>query len=758
MVNEMNLKQRIAALLLLPLFLLMALPIAAEAARFRQGDTVQVYHDFWKEWYNGTVVAVGRNGQVKVEYQPRLGSRLKTEIFNQGEVRFAYEEDAFAPARNWTDASGSFKVMAAPLAIQGDMLKIRKPDFTELEVPISKLSDGDQRYLERLKRELGGAASPTPEHLQPIQFADNIGESEIQAAFTEDDRIAILPDPLPPYLKLQQGGAAFGKNSDEEEFGVIIPVGGPQSLVLASAESHPRRGDPATRLIWVSIAEKKPITQQKLPPDEYVLDYHPPSHRLLTYSFIKGDDFGFDKKIALALWEVLPTDAVAKPIVRWEAHPEDGTGEEPWARIIDGRIVLQRWDKGEYVGWNVDQKAVAYRLRQEAFRASLPAFSGNKKYAFLPENDQVRIFDPLSGSIMTSIPAPNGAKAVALSEDGTKAAVLDDHQLAVWDLTNAEAQPVYYPADDIGRVPVTSMFWLGDDKLMVKTFFRDILLFSLSQRIVLWNYQFEHGTTHGDTERPLVHVVNDHLVYGASLRDDNRNEGLAVGNVTLPGPKVGNVFDTIDREDLEVTKPGERVRLDVRCGNLNKDAYYALLAKIEENGWVLDQENPTMTMLATFGKGKSQTTTYRSMFGLSSGRQEVTVSYTPNVYKIQLTKANEVIWSGQTQSGSPMFMSLRQGETAQGKVDQAQVPNVSFFKGADIPSRIIHKDYRRGLGTTQVTTRGLIAGDLKPPPVTTDPTAPAAAEGEDPFTAPAAPAGEDPFSAPPASADDDPFM
>lgn len=738
MVNEMNLKQRLSIGLLLSLIFLLVIPLAAFAAgRFKRGDAVIVYEDFRKEWYNGMVVDISRTtGKLKVQYHD--GNRTRTEIYDPGTVRFAFEKDAIAPARNWTDATGSFKILAAPLGIYGDTLKIRKEDMAELEVPISKLSDGDQRYIDRLKRELGGAATPTPELPPAVKFSAGTRARAFQMAISNDDRIAILPDPLPAYMKLQEGGAAFGRignHSDGEEFGVIIPVGGPDSLVLASAERHPRRGDPSTRLIWVSIADKKIARQQKLPPDEYVLDYHPPSHRLLTYSYLDKDDWGRGKKIALAIWEVLPTDEMAKPVIRWEAHPPEGTGIDPWARIIDGRIVLQRWDKGEYVGWNVDQQSEAYRLKQESFRDILPAFSGTKRYAFLPEQNQVRIFDPLSGSVMTSLPAPKGSKAVALSEDGKQAAVLDNHRIAVWDLTDATAEPAYYHADDIGRANVSSMFWLGSDKLMVNTF-RELLLFSLSQRIVVWSYQFEYSTKQGNEERPLVHVVNDHLVYGASIQDNNRNEGLAVGNVKLPGPKVAEVFGTVDREDLEVTKPGERVRLEVRCGDqLNRDVYYALLAKIEENEWILDAENPTAIIYADAKKGQTQSTTYYITSLRDGSTHEETVTYTPNVYSIKIVKNNEEIWVGETQSGSAGFTSLRGNETMQSKVNESQVPSASFFKNADIPSRIIHKDYRRGLGTTQISTRGLIPGELKPPPqIEKTNSTPIDASEEDPFS------------------------
>lgn len=721
MVSLMTFEHWKRAWLFIPLLLLLALPCSAEAGKFKVGDVVQVWDDFGKEWNNGTVTGVNRRGELQVE-TARHGS-LRREVYNPRAVRFAYEDGAIGPARNWTDATGSFKVMAAPLGVYGDTLKIRKEDMTELEVPISKLSESDQSYIERMRRELGGAAAPTPENLPMENYGDVEGARFALALQANGGRIALLPDPIPPYLQLKEGGTAFGRigdGFDGEEFGVIIPVGGPESLVLASGECHPRwshsKVDPFTRLLWVSIADRKIINQQKLPPDEYVLDYHPPSHRLLTYSFVDGGNANNDKKIALAIWEVLPTDEIVKPVARWEAYPDERSWDNPWAKIIDGQIVLQRWNKSEYVAWNVDEKSIAYRLRQESRSDSLPSFSGGKRYAFLPDQSSIRVFDPTTGVMLTSLPAPNGAKAVAISEDGKRAAVLDRNQLAVWDLTDANSEPTYYHADDIGRAWVDSMFWLGTDKLMVKTN-REMLLFSIPQRVVVWSYQFEHTTKHGNGERPLVHVVNDHLVYGASVRDNNRNEGLAVGNVKLPGPKVAEVFGAIDREDLEVIKPGEHVRLEVRCGDdLNRDVYFSLVEKIEKNNWILDNENPTVTMYADMKRGKTQSATYEIVdhFNRSQGTESVT--YTPNEYSLKIVRGSDVLWSSFMGGGLPDRFTIFGDASIQEIVNKWEVPSVSFFSRADIPARVIHKDYRRGLGTTQITTRGLIPGELKPPP------------------------------------------
>lgn len=719
MVNLMKLDRFIGAWLLVPL-LLAIFPLVAEAGKYKVGDVVQVYDDWRNEWKNGTVVDINRRGELLIETSSRLS--LKRDVYHPRAVRFAFEDGAVGPARTWKDASGSFKVLAAPLGVEGEMLKIRKEDMTELEVPIAKLSESDQSYIERLKREMGSAITPVPENLPAERFSESGSGNTISSSFgAGDGRIAILPDPLPAYMRLREGGVAFGRTDASfwgEEFGVIIPVGGPQSLILASGEVHPRwshrNQKPITRILWISVSEQKVINEQKLPENEFVLDYHPPTHRLLTYSYTKGDVHARDKEIALAIWEVLPTDESVKPVVRWETSPSEGLKDTPYARLIDGNTVLQRRNDGEYVGWDIAGKTIAYRFKQESFFKPLPTFSGSKRYGFLPEDKKVRVFEPLSGTTLTSLPAPNGSNAIAVSEDGKRVAVLDRNQITVWDLTDASKQPLKYHADQIGSASVNDLFWLGNDKLMA-TARGEMYLFSLPQRIVLWSYQFQGKTQRGAAERPLVHVINDHLVYSAIVEDDNGNSGLAVGNVRLPGPKVMDVFDGINREDLEIIKPGTRIRLEVRCGDeINQDVYVALKKKIEENDWILDQENPYAIMYADAERQNSVTTEY-VVSGPGVYRRE-SVTYTPNLYKLKIAVKDEDLWSSQMRSGLPPFITIRPEESIQSRVPGYEKLSVSYFENVDLPARVMHPQYARGLGTTDVTTRGLIAGDLKPPP------------------------------------------
>ncbi|WP_165698604.1 SHD1 domain-containing protein [Bremerella volcania] len=703
----MNQKNRFRAWLFIPL-LLFLIPVVAEAGKFKVGDVVQVYDDWKKEWKNGTVVDVNRRGELLIETASY--GNLRRDVYQPKVVRFAYEDGAIGPARTWTDTSGTFKIMAAPLGIVEDKIRLRREDMSEIEVPIAKLGDADQRYIDRMKAEMGIRAVPSPDPIPPIRFAgtDNENLNAFGSVGYAEERIAILPDPLPSYMVIPQGGVGFGKHYEEEQFGLIQPIGGPDGLVLVSAEYpvDPRKADEfdRTRIAWISLKEKKISKEQALPDGEMVLDYHPASHRLLTYRYKRiSGSFGRRKSI-LSIWEVLPTDESMTPIVSWEAYPEDGYDKEPWARLINGNLVLHRFADKQYVGWDIANKSVAYRIFQDNMWSTPPTLSGTSKYGFLVENKSVRIFDAVTGTTITKLITENPVKLATPSEDGSKLATLEENTLTIWNLTDPAAEPVTHPAESIGGSMAKEMYWVNSDMLMIKNFM-EMILYDLNEGIAIWNYHLEHGTVTAVKEsegRQTMGVLNGHLVYGAELQANGRRAGLAVGNVKLPGPDVREKVEGVSREDLVVVKPGSKIRLEVRCGDQHNPAVYnALVAKIRENGWELNQEDYDAIMHAEITRGEPVTRTYR-FFGFS--RAPETVTYTPIISKLDMTIGDATIWLNQTSTGPGMFVGA--DETIQQQVDR-QTEDVNFFTRSRLPAMILDPKYGRGFGSTKVSTKGL---------------------------------------------------
>ncbi|MDX1948337.1 MAG: SHD1 domain-containing protein, partial [Pirellulaceae bacterium] len=327
-----------------------AAPLSARAAEYKVGDLIEVA--YLGEWRKATVVQTNQRGEVLAEYE--FAGRSRREVFNPMNVRFQYEGTALSKGRMWSDASGQFKIKAAAVAIGDTEITLRKPDMTEIKVPIASLSASDQKYIDTLIAKGGPTSTIAPDPPPTEDFQDPVAAGWVTIGAAEaTGRVALQPDPIPEYMRLKQGGAAFVMEDTFDRLGAVLPIGGPDAWVLAAVESnHPDETKQLpTRVLWVSLAKQKVASRHLLPLGEIVLDYHAGSRRLLTYNLEKSAS-SRDAKSLLTLWELTPTAREIKPIVRWNANSDD-RHTAPWARVIDANTVVQRWKKQEYVGWDI---------------------------------------------------------------------------------------------------------------------------------------------------------------------------------------------------------------------------------------------------------------------------------------------------------------------------------------------------------------------------------------------------------------------
>lgn len=679
------------------------LGVAAMAAdRYKVGDEIEVLH--LDEWRPGKVLRTNQRGDVLAAFA--FGGSSLQRPFSSAEVRHAYESGAILRARVWTAADGTFREKAALIDFDNETIRVRKPDKTEIDLKIATLSPSDQKLLEKVRKESGGGSAKPPERPDMVDFGE-VATIAIAAGAIESGRVPLDPDPLPTYLKMTQGGAGFPVEDFFDRLGAVLPVGGKDAWVLAAVENERPGREMPTRLLWASLARQKVERRQLLPPDERVLDYHSPSHRLLTFSNMAGD--GADEAATLTLWEVLPTDAKAKPVVRWKADSGTRGTREPWGRIIDSSVVLQRFAKQDYVGWDVTAKQGRYRIAQQSFFAPMATLSPGRRYLFLPEDTGVRVFDAATGRQLAALPAEGAATGVAVSEDGRRVAVLGSMTLGIWDLTDPATPPELVQAETIGTPFARQLSWVGDERLLVSDGHRAEVLFSLKHRMSLWRYEYDMSAIPASPGHRVHEVVDRHLVYGATLRDGPQ-AGLAVGAVKLPGPRVDEMEASVDPESLLVMKPGTPVRLDVRTGEHDAMVRAALEARIMANGWLLEP-TAAAVLVAEMKRGEPQTTTYR--FG-GFGRPESTQTATlqPFISTAKLMIGDQVAWQAGTSSGAPAMVILKEGQTVQEEIDRWQRPNPGFFAEVKLPAKIIDPANRDGLGTTNVTTRGLVVADI----------------------------------------------
>jgi hypothetical protein len=671
----------------------------AFAQAYKKGEEVAVLH--LGEWRPGVVMASDSKG-VMVEYE--FASSTQNQVFPRNQVMYRFEVDAIYRVREWSDASGKFKIRAALLEMGDEKIRLRKPDLAELEIEVSKLSDADKAFLVDLQKRMQKNRIVLPVG-PPEAFNESSGYFDVSAAASV--RSSISPDPLPAFLKLKSGGVVFPRQHDSDRLGTLLALGGTDRYLLAAIVNDRDEAMISTRIVWASLEQKKVVGDHQLPAGEIVLDYHAPSHRLLTYwSDRRG---GSENRSALTVWEVLPTDEKPKKVVRFFSAVTDRRGlQELWARFADKNTVIEKADRQGFVAWDLEKKEIRYRISQESFFAAMPVLSGGRKYLVMPEDKQVRIYDALEGKVVSTLPTGEHAAGVAVSEDGNRLAVLQTNSLAVWNLTSADEPPQVFQAEAIGTPFTSNLAWLDADHVMASTAFQNLVLFSLKSRITLWNYQFDFRTISEAWAHRVKDIVNGHLVYAAQV-DDGGKTKMVVGAVALPGPMVYEKEASLNRDSLLLVKPGSAVRVVVSAGAESERIGKKLEQKLAANGWLIDG-NAKTTVTASMTIGQPQTTTYRSGgFGaFGPGGREESVTITPHISSIKIEVDGQIAWQAATSTGPPMVMFLRENQTAQSEANKWNQPQPGFFEAVNIPKEILDPKYNRGLGTTDVTVRGLI--------------------------------------------------
>lgn len=676
-----------------------AISTSAMAQTYKPGEEVAVMH--LNEWRPGVVMDSNAKG-VLVEFE--FAASTQKQVFPRNQVMYRFELDAIYRVREWSDASGKFKIKAALLAITDDKIRLRKPDLSELDIEIAKLSDTDKTFLTDLQKKMQKNRIVIPVGL-PEAFNESTGSFDISAGGNE--RKPIEPDPLPAFLKLKAGGVSFPREHDSDKLGTLLALGGTDRYLLAAIVNDRDEANISTKILWASLEQKRIVKDHQLPAGEIVLDYHAPSHQLLTYWQDRRG--GNENRSALTVWEVLPTDEKPKKVVRFFSSVTDRRGlQELWARFADKDTVVEKSDRQSFVAWDLAKKEVRYRISQESFFAAMPVLSPGRKWLVMPEDKQVRIYDALTGALSSTIPTGEHASGVAVSEDGQKLAVLQTNSLAVWSLTSAGEAPQVYQAEAIGTPFTSTLAWLDPEHVMVSSAFRDLVLFSLKTRLTLWNYQFDFRTVSDHWAHRVKEIVNGHLVYAAQV-DNSGKTLLVVGSVALPGPSVYEKEAGLNRDALLLVKPGMAVRVVVNAGAESEKIGKRLEQKLFANGWRIDG-NAKITVTAEMKVGQPQTSTYHSGgFGFrGGGGTEQSVTITPHISSIVIDVDGKTAWQAATSTGAPPVMFLREGQTVQSEANKWNQPNPGFFEAVNIPKEILDPKFSKGLGATDVTVRGLV--------------------------------------------------
>lgn len=667
-----------------------------------EGDQVKVYAV--GEWRDGVIL--GQQGErYGVQYE---FVSVQQEMFDRKAIRLLCETEALDFARTWASESGAFKVDAALRAIDGDKVVLVKLDLNEVTVPLASLSKKDVAYVGKLKkfREAAVARGELPAEtprLPDVETFDN-GFGETAMVMFGEGKVAPLGTPPAYFSSFSQSGTGFSFTRKRQELVAIIPVGGPDQLVLVSVREDNFFNDGVkfpSQLYWASLKQKKIIGTVFVTSEDYVLDYDPRSKIMVSYS--QGERHGFNDGGVMTAWRLNPGDSKAEPIVRWNAS----LGWRLWsyyAKVINERVILAKTDRHVYTAWDIVDKKALYSIKARSFFDAQAVLTKDRQHFLIPEDGFVTVIKADTGALEFQLQSPSSVSGVNVNDAGTKIAALTRDRLYVWELDGDDPRPISYNAPLIGNPFSARLDWLDDDHVLVEGFNSQIL-FRLSLELPIWSYEMAlwQKSLNDDPLRSMV--LNGHFFYTA--QPDVFGGTLAVGAVKLPGPSVQEVTSKIEKDSLYAIKPG----VEVSIGTLNVSdpslVRQWLTEKIKSVGWVLvDQAD--IQIHCEMGQHPPRSETYTSMMGRGTS---TSITYAPYYANIEIRRGKQVLWQSGASTGAPMVVH---GDDIQAQVTRMQVPQLNFYQTLELPAQVIDSRYGNGFGHSEFGLRGIVVTSTSP--------------------------------------------
>ncbi len=620
----------------------------------------------------------------------------------------AAAQRVLVPEREWSDATGMFKVQASLVGIEGTALTLRQSDGTDLTIELDQLAPLDQLIARRTIRRLAHRG----EGSAPVEAFDTAARA---TNHTDSPPLAPEPlaaDPADAGRALVAGKVKILRRDPFDRVGRVLAVGGAQAVVLVAIEnSTPGRPLP-TRLVWVSMKSQAVIAEHDLSGAEIVLDYHPILERLLTVSREKFTAEGAAKQV-LTLWDAASGRKAATAWSAWRAPCGDGQplARHPWGRIVNDALVVHQSSREEFSCWDIDAKRALYRLAQDPGHSPMPSLSGGGRYLALPDTRRVQVCDAATGNVLVSLPV-GATSGVSFDPEGRRLALVQEGTVQIHDL-----------ADPTGPIPVfhaqgaspqrTALAWVGEEQLLIQSA-RGMaaVLWSATKGLPAWRYDWQPVQS-GDTVDDLaVRVVQGMLLYAAPPDDDEEDAGAGEGKkkpgttlavvvaAKIPEPAVVKAADELPAGLPALVEPGTVVATKVDTG-ADHDREIATVAKtFERTKWVYDAASPAVVEVSTTAGG---TVTYTD----AERRERQLKQVTPTTRRIRVVVHGVPLVTAKISTDIPDKLVLGAGETDKDLAARLPTPDLRWIERILFPPVLVDVTEADGLGTTACTASGL---------------------------------------------------
>lgn len=649
----------------------------------------------------------------------RLGSRSRWLLLVCGLMTFGTL--TAAELRQWSDASGKFKIKAKFVSLENGTLTLEKEDGEEIEIELKKLSTADQKVATDLSKAKEddpfkpkakakddpfkpkaktttpaqpsrpnrparpGAAKPADE---PVDDGDT---PVIKVDWSKADVITLAPPASgwkiePPKVELSDAAAKLKpitlpqKSNFFEGMKAIVVSRDLKRAVIGYNLGNPREGG-TTRLLGVDLAAGKAGGSVTAPVQMVPLAIHDDGDQIL----MRRDEFGFGNLDRLEVWSMKSGKIEKLLICTPYAEVSGGPRDVMWAEFLDAERLATSSRGGKVAIWKYPEMEPICWFQSADGK---PALSPDHKLIAYCNGENVGLFDVEKREVVAQQSTPMKLQwpQLAFSPSGKRLGCVAFDKVVMWDVASGKLEQSFaptglqinghieYPDDD---------YILGGGKFLV----------DMPNQLKFW--QFDGAD--------LIRCVNGVAYVGVSA---GNNAPGALLTMTLPHTGAKDLLKkALTDPTLFVLKAGTTVKLDLN-GITDPAQRATVEAALTKRLATIDcKPGPvgTIDLVASVEGPKDRKISYH---GAGTYQTKEWFSRLKFVYQ------GQPAWEASS-SNVPFFIQYGKDDNIENALRRHEKPDYAFFDRAELPKFLQKPTAGQGpgksltLGQSTITTAGL---------------------------------------------------
>lgn len=627
-------------------------------------------------------------------------------LFTVGNLVRTVHADDF---RTWVDKTGKFKVEATLHELRDGKVILHTKDKRELTVPLSALSDADQKFVNNQDFNPFGGGQP----IESSAAMKSDGAATSSSGRTSATGSAGLLAKNAPAKELPTDGAEIFININQglPEIAADPSPGQakfrPMVVPLEKLDAYARVSQPVVidpekptfavsthrvgntvapdhfgRIYLASFGKSRPTVAVDVDETLLLFDHHIATDRTLAVLGVNSpSERGGDIVLLDGLAKGQP-----KAIARWHLPEWEKPGFKPkveFARMLDGERAVVRVNYALYI-WNLVEGKCLFALDRLSASGDL-SLSGTGKYLVIPVSGGVRVVDTKTGELLGGVEIGTTLTPGAyFSPDGKKLGLIAGSQYRVWDVTQGKE----LAEGTVEGVPGKFYGWIDNDYMMTQL----AGIIDPELGMTLWKYHLPSGT---DTVP---------LSGGIAVIDKSGSQSTMLITMPVPHGPVAKVKRKLtgNTDDLLLIKPGTEVSLKINAieGVDQEMIKKGLAAAVERAGWVVNEKSP-IELIATIGRGEPLELNFRTI-GASFRSPGEVAKITPYTASLEVKHGPKLLWKRKTENMVPRLLHLKQGQSVQEAVSEYEKPDPEFFNHLRLPPRVLKPEVSQNIGRSRI--------------------------------------------------------